>query len=194
MSRKLLYFDGSPFARILRILAREWQIPWDEDEITEFPFDDAIFRDTPFGQVPVLYDGDEVLFPTAVILRRMAAIAGKALDDQTVTVALQMGDALVAAKYQDWAGLGPVGANVLGFDPGQRNMKRVFQTLEWLEERIATDILAPEAVTVAVFLEWTDSRGPIPWRGNAWREELVRTLSTRRAFEQTRPNPWEARQ
>ena len=191
MSCRLLYFDGSPFARFVRILAMEWGVEMSCEEIKVFPFEDALFDETPFGQVPVLYDGDDVLFPTQIIVERLAERAGIGLERQKLAVALQMGDALVAAKYQEWAGLGPVAENFLGFDPAARHMERVFRTLDWFADCDAPEGVSAHIVAVAVFLLWAESRGPIPWRGDAWREALVDFCAKRASFRATEPTAWE---
>ena len=48
--------DGSPFARILRVLVREHGVKCEEVEIVEFPPPDTLFDLNPLGQVPVLVD------------------------------------------------------------------------------------------------------------------------------------------
>ena len=65
MSLELHYIDGSPFARIIRILAREHRVAMRETEIVEFPPSDSFLAINPLGQVPVLMAADgQAFFPT----------------------------------------------------------------------------------------------------------------------------------
>ena len=129
--RRLLYFPGSPVARMARVLVREWRLPIEEREV-RFPPPDELFESNPLGQVPVLVLGDERVFPTLIVLERLWALAGAPAsayapegERQLLLTTLQAGDALVAALYQRWAGLGPSGANSIGYDPGARNLARL---------------------------------------------------------------------
>ena len=61
----LHYIDGSPFARIVRVLAREHGVDWKEIEIVEFPPADSYLDLNPLGQVPVLVDGGRAYFRTS---------------------------------------------------------------------------------------------------------------------------------
>ena len=54
---ELIYIDGSPFARMLRILVLEHDCPASLREITEFPPSDELFRLNTMGQAPVLSIG-----------------------------------------------------------------------------------------------------------------------------------------
>ncbi len=55
---ELHYIDGSPFSRIVRVLALEHRLPVTTREITEFPPPPALQALNPMWQVPVLIDGD----------------------------------------------------------------------------------------------------------------------------------------
>jgi glutathione S-transferase len=205
----LHYIDGSPFARIIRVLAREHAVEMREIEISEFPPPDNFLAINPLGQVPVLVDAGVAHFPTRIaieaLLSRLKAPnkgvataitrkVSKAKDDQDLTVILAMGDALAAHHYAKWAGVGPVGDNQLGFDPAQRNMARALRTLDWLEKRMQDGCFQPGIISVqdialACFILWTESRGPIDWRGRPQIESLIGNLEGRTSLVTTTPRP-----
>lgn len=206
---ELFYIDGSPFARIVRILVQEHGIAVTTQEITEFPPPPKLQAINPMWQVPVLIDRGETLFPTRIVIdalldhaapgnpeiARLVARPGQTrADEQVLAVILSMGDALVAHHYLDWAGFGPTGKNTLGYAPAQRNMLRVLATLDWLEARLSPQGFHPETISVqdialAVFILWTESRGPIDWHGRPKIAALVARLDQRPSFVATAPRP-----
>lgn len=206
----LHYIDGSPFSRILRVLALEHRLPVAAHEITQFPPPPDLQVLNPMWQVPVLILRGEVLFPTRIALDgllsqvtaphpEVAATVSRPgqdrADEQVLAVILTMGDALAAHHYLDWAGFGPVGRNRLGFNPTERYMQRVLATLDWLEEKLTVaqgfqpGHISVQDIALAVFLLWTDSRGPIDWRGRPGIEALVARLQPRPSFQSTAPRP-----
>ncbi len=203
----LHYIDGSPFARMARVLILEHGLRADLHEITAFPPPEDHLALNPLGHVPVLADGGESFFPTSIVLDVIlskarpgvvAAAVGWAgterQDAQLLAVILTMGDALVAHHYALWAGVGPVGVDRLGFDPAARNMRRVRTTLDWLEERIGPEgfhpgIISVQDVALACLILWTESRGEIAWRGRPGIEAMVSRLEGRPAFLATVPRP-----
>jgi glutathione S-transferase len=207
----LHYIDGSPFARIVRVLAREHGVDWKEIEIVEFPPADSYLDLNPLGQVPVLVDEGRAYFPTRVVIDVLlsslrdgggmvatsVARADHRIDDeQVLAVIFAMGDALVAHRYYRWAGIGPVDRNRLGFDPAERNMVRVLHTLDWLEQRLnltgfQPDVISVQDIALTCFILWTETRGPIEWRGRAKMEALVGNLETRSSFGTTSPRPYQ---
>jgi len=210
MSLELHYIDGSPFARIIRILAREHRVAMRETEIVEFPPSDSFLAINPLGQVPVLMAADgQAFFPTriaiAALLERLstpskevataiARTSERDKDEQDLAVILAMGDALAAHHYARWAGIGQVDENELGFDPAQRNMTRALRTLDWLAKRMQdgrfqSDLISVQDIALASFILWTESRGPIEWRGRPQIENLIGRLENRVSFVATRPRP-----
>jgi glutathione S-transferase len=203
----LHYIDGSPFARMARVLILEHGLPVTLEEVTDFPPSAAHLALNPLGQVPVLVTADAVLFPTRIILDELLARAsagevaaavsreGRAREDeQVLAVILAMGDALVARQYAKWAGMAPIGRNRLGFDPVERNLARALATLDWLEARIGPDgfhpgIVSVQDIALACLILWTESRGPVAWRGRPRIEALVARLERRPAFIATVPPP-----
>jgi glutathione S-transferase len=206
---ELHYIDGSPFARIIRVLAREHAVEMREIEITEFPPSDSFLAINPLGQVPALVDAGIVYFPTRIVIEALlsrlkaphkgvatviAQSASQAKDNQDLAVILAMGDALAAHHYAKWAGIGPVGNNQLGFDPAQRNLTRALRTLDWLEKRMQGGCFQPGIISVqdialACFILWTESRGPIYWQGRPQIESLIGNLEGRTSFVTTTPRP-----
>lgn len=200
------YIDGSPFARMVRVFARELSLPLEEAEITAFPPPQEIFSLNPLGQAPILLRGGTALFPTEIALAALVEeAAGRTpalrtpdaglVDRQRLAVILALGDQIAALRYRDWAGLTPTGPNRLGFDLDARCAERIAHTLDWLE----THIDAPEDrsetvslcdIALACLLLWTESRGPISWRGRPRIEALVARMAGRQSFVATEPRPW----
>ncbi len=199
----LAYFPGSPFARMARILVIEWGLPVTPVQWT-FPPSPELFALNPLGQVPalVLPDGT-TRAPTLIVLEHLWEMAGSpaaaydpARDRQTLLTILQAGDAVVASLYQRWAGLGSVGPNLVGYDPGARNLERFENALGWAEGllsdgRIARGITLP-GVALAALLLWLEVRDGPEWRNRPGLARLVDELSPRASFEATRPQPWSA--
>lgn len=209
MSLELHYIDGSPFARIVRILAREHGVAMHEIEIVEFPPPDRFLEINPLGQVPVLMADGAAHFPTRIaievflarlqkpaqgIAATIARPGSRVKDEQDLAVILAMGDALAAYHYAKWAGIRPVDRNQLGFDPAERNMIRALGTLDWLEKRMQDGGFQPGHISVqdialSALILWTESRGPVAWRGRPQIERLVGALEGRASFAATVPRP-----
>jgi glutathione S-transferase len=193
---ELAYFPGSPFARMARVLVREWALPVSEVAVP-FPPPDWLCELSPLGQVPVLSVGDEGVFPTLFVLERLWRMAGAPREayagpDRVVLVTvLAAGDALVAALYQRWAGLQPVGSNHVGYDPGERNLARFERVFGWLaaRPRVREGVTLP-GVAVACIVLWSDARGGPAWWGHGRLDRLVAGLATRPSFRDTEPPPW----
>jgi glutathione S-transferase len=194
---RLIYFPGSPFARMGRVFIREWHLPIAETE-APFPPPDWLFELNPLGQVPALALGEERLFPTVVILERLWELAGSPAsahapesERQLLLTTLQAGDALVAALYQRWAGLAPVGENHVGYDPAARNLARFASVLGWVavEGRLREGLTLP-GVAVACLLLWSDARGGPAWWEHDGLAALVDGLAARESFRETQPQPW----
>ena len=91
----LHYIDGSPFARIARVLILEHGLPVRLHEITAFPPPDGYLAVNPLGHVPALQVGEKTYFPTRIVIDALLAHAagtsevttrvnrpGHALDDE----------------------------------------------------------------------------------------------------------------
>ncbi len=197
---QLTFFPGSPFARMARILIMEWNLPVTPTQ-QEFPPTPDLFRANPLGQVPALImpDGTAV-FPTFLVLEHLWEMAGKPTDAyapqsqrQILMTILQACDALVAAKYQDWTGLGPVRENTIGYDPAERHLERLQKTLDWLESLIPSGELGQGITLPNIALSstvlWMDVRGGPNWRGRANMEAAVDEIASRSSLTQTAAQP-----
>jgi glutathione S-transferase len=194
----LAYFPGSPFARMARVLIREWRLGVSETELP-FPPPAELFDLNPLGQVPVLVIRRERVFPTLMVLERHwtmagapAAAYGPEAERQTLLTVPQAGDALTAAFYQRWAGLGPVGANHVGYDPATRNLLRVAAVLDWLaaEHCRLRGGVTLTGIALACPVLWADARDGLDWRRHARLKHVVDGLATRESFARTQPQPW----
>ena len=160
---KLLYVDGSPFARIVRILIGAWQLQVSLQEV-DFPLPSDVEALTPMGQVPLLLRaGERPLFPTLNIIEHLARLAPESAefryanqDREALVIALSAGDALVSGAYQAWSGLRPVASNALGFETGARNLERFNRTVGWLNDHAEGGRAVD--VAIAVFLYWALDR------------------------------------
>jgi len=209
MLMELHFIDGSPFARIARVLAREHAVEWKEIEVAEFPPAESFLDLNPLGQVPVLVNSGHSYFPTRIVIDVLFSNVSRASetvatavaradhrleDEQALAVILAIGDAVVAHHYYKWAGIGAVECNQLGFDPAERNLVRVYRALDWLEARIGgagfqPDLISVQDIALACFILWTESRGPIAWRGRPKIEALIKKLENRPSFRTTVPRP-----
>ncbi len=182
-----------------RVLVREWQLPISEVQ-APFPIPETHFAVNPLGQVPVLDLGDEQVFPTLMVLEKLWTMAGAPAaayapeaERQALLSVLQGGDALVSALYQQWAGLGPVGSNTVGYDPGARNLARVGSVLGWLDAgaggRGLREGVTLSGVAAACLVLWADARGARTWRLDVL-DRIVGDLARRQSFLETQPPKW----
>lgn len=197
----LSFTSGSPFARMARVLVREWSLPIEEREVG-FPLPPDWFETNPLGQVPVLALGEERIFPTFLILERLWELAARPseayvpdADRQILLATLQAGDALATAAYIKWTGLQPVGANHIGYEIAPRNYERVHAVLAWLAG-LRRDGRLREGVTLcgvalAALVLWADAREGLDWRRHGELAGLVDALAKRRSFQDTKPRVWQ---
>ena len=198
---KLYYVDGSPFARLCRALILDWNLPV-LTETVPYPLPDSFFINNPLGQVPVLETVGETIFPTLQIVEQLYAMTEYSdiprfdpLEDrQILTVILAMGDALLSANIQDWAGLTPSGINHLGYDPAVRNRQRAQSVLDWLEARadqwLCRDEVSVADYALAAILLWSESRKPIEWKNRKKLFRIVSEISMGDDFASTAPKPF----
>jgi glutathione S-transferase len=203
---------GSPFARMARVCLRELQLEFRERMIDTFPPADDFFRLNPLGQVPVLEDDGHAYFPTMPVLRHIFRKAGpgagnsgnfavalaregsEEADLQVLDVLISFSDFVVANQYIKWPDMQPGPRNRLRFDTVERNAGRIRNTLDWLEHQVSHDgfwpgIISAQDVVLACMLLWTESRGPIEWRGRPGLERIVAKLKDRQSFRETAPPP-----
>jgi glutathione S-transferase len=197
---KLYFIDGSPFARLCRILIDEWQLPVQNIEVP-FPLPDDFFEINPMGQVPVLETIGETIFPTAQIVEQLWAMTVEATepyldplaDRQLLTVILGMGNFLVLGNQQARAGLEQVTENKLGFNPADRHHMRVQKCLDWIEARSQKWLTGDEPnvcdYALACILLYSDARRPFEWRNRGKIADIVDRLQERPSFKATAPAP-----
>ena len=197
---KLYFIDGSPFARLCRILIDEWHVPVQKESVP-FPLPDDFFAINPMGQVPVLETVGETIFPTSQIVEQLWAMTVETTapyldplaDRQLLAIILGMGNFMVLATQQERAGLEQIGENKLGFNPGERHLERVQRSLDWIEGRAETWLTGDEPnvcdYALACILLWSDSRRPIEWRNRTKIAGIVDRLHTRPSFVESAPAP-----
>ncbi|MCG7522504.1 glutathione S-transferase N-terminal domain-containing protein [Ruegeria sp. Ofav3-42] len=191
---ELIYVDGSPFARVVRILVHEWRLAVKCTEVS-FPLPPETEALTPMGQVPLLLrEGQPPLFPTLNIIEHMSSLVAGDVpfphNDQTrenLVIALSAGDVLAQAAYQQWSGLGQIAENGLGFEPGARNLDRFFRTICWLSEKAEVEAIA--SMVAAVFLYWARDRGVAGLELADARFDRFEPLFSRPSFQFTKPRP-----
>lgn len=196
MSAKLTYFRGSPFARMCRVTIKELNLPVETAEY-EFPPGPEMFEINPLGQVPALILDDRTVFPTFLVMEELWQMAGRPevyrpeRDRQILMTILQMGDAYVAACYQEWSGLRPAAPNAIGYDLGQRHLDRVGATLDWLNDarRIPPGV-SLTGIALSCICLWADARNGLDWRSRSSLRAIVEGLEGRDSFKSTMPNEW----
>ena len=193
---ELLYVDGSPFARIARILILEWQLDIKAREV-DFPLPSDVEDINPLGQVPVLLrPPDQPLFLTLNIIEELASGGGlkkffpyRAEDRANTAIALSAGDSLIAAAQAQWSGFGEISENRLGWNPVERNLVRFNRTMDWLADRTPLDSFV--ALVAAALMYWAKDR---PVDGVATEGQAAQYflgLTSRASFEATKPRPLE---
>ena len=202
-SAKLYYIEGSPFARLCRILIEEWHLPV-QSIVLDHPLPDDYFEITPTGQVPVLKTVGETIFPTSQIVEQLWAMTEEATepyldplaDRLILAVILEVGNFLVAAQQQVWAGLEPVGKNVLGYNPRDRHILRGQKTLDWLETQAGEWLIRDEPnvcdYAFACIVLWAESRMGAEWRDREKLASIVDKLQERPSFEKIALAPYSA--
>jgi glutathione S-transferase len=176
-----------------RILIREWALDVETVELS-FPPGPELFKLNPLGQVPILVRDDETaVYPTLMVLEELHVMhvgPDGTMDRQQrqfLLTILQAGDAFVAARYQEWTGLGPTGPNTIGYDPAERNLTRFASVLDHLEQMGLPEGITLPGVALASILLWSDARGGPDWRSRQQLGQLVDGLSVRPSFQATTP-------
>jgi glutathione S-transferase len=184
--RKLLYSNGSPYARRVRVLLIEKGLDFESDVLeTVRPIEDIKLHN-PALQVPVLYDGERHLFGSNLILQYLyqeyteppsvpidpplaPAITRpeRHWDDMLILTAIEsMADSLVGVRRL-LAG-GEVDVPYVA-----RQRYRIGSCLDWLEARIGAEGFWPGVFSVMDLnlmcpLLYGEKRGSFDFRTGQW--------------------------
>ena len=150
--RALLFTAGSPFARSVRIILDELGLDWERREETTAPTVVEPATATPTLQVPILWDGDRILWESGVIAEYLlreyqrrpvmppqlaAALArpNREWDDRLVFATIQtLGTAATTISQMTWTGIRHHENEYLG-----RCADRLPYLLEWLDARLSRE-------------------------------------------------------
>jgi glutathione S-transferase len=193
MPRKLLYSNGSPFARRVRIVLLEKGLSFDHDVHDALRPIDDIRPHNPALQIPVLYDGDKRLFGSTLILQYLFETypgsngsdgevplsptitrADRHWDDMLTMTAIEaLADSIVNVRLM--VGADPAAVPYVG-----RQLARVHSCLDWLEERVSADGFWPGTFSVMDIdllcpLLFGEKRGVIDFRGGRWPKIVAMT-------------------
>ena len=199
--RKLLYSDGSPFARKVRIILAEKQLPYEKDlQNGGLRPIDAIKVHNPALQVPTLYDQGGVLWGSNLIIQYLfsaypetpTSTAHPPLspsvarqhryweDMLTITTIESLADAIVTYRLMI-AGGAPAKNTFM-----DRQLSRVASCLDWLEPRCTSEGFWPGTLSVMDIgvmcpLIYGESRNAFDFRTGRWPQitALVDRLQTR---------------
>ena len=184
--RKLLYSNGSPYARRVRVVLIEKQLDFDSDINDAVRPIDEIRPHNPALQVPVLYDGGRHLFGSNLILQYLYQTYASSptqsadpplattitrpdrhWDDMLILTATEsMADSLIGLRLL-LAG-GNVDVPYVG-----RQRHRICSCLDWLEERITPEGFWPGTFSVMDInlmfpLLYGEKRGALDFRTGQW--------------------------
>ena len=210
---ELHYLPGSPYARIARVLALEFGLDCAFVEDSGFPPARAESLN-PAKQVPTLVDGGRTVFGTRLICEYLLDAFTRARpeaeppvlfapadrqvrwDAAQVLVALETALASsVTRAYLTWTGAEHRPDAVIPIDLAARELERTASLLDWLETQAHGQGFLPGALSLhdiwlTCFIEWTEARLAIPWRGREKLEAIVAQTGARDSFSKTAPGPW----
>jgi glutathione S-transferase len=182
--RKLLYSNGSPYARRVRVVLIEKALKFEPDVNDAVRPIEEIQQHNPALQVPVLYDAGRCLFgsnlilqylyqqypgspPSAVPLAPTIARPERYWDDMQILTAIEsVSDALIGLRML-LAG-GDVDVPYVA-----RQRVRILSCLDWLEQRIADGGFWPEVFSIMDInlmfpLLYGEKRGAFNYRTDQW--------------------------
>ena len=210
MTAKLIYIPGSPFARKVRIVLSELQVPHEAVISASYPpTPESLGQDNPTLRVPVFIDGDLALFESDLIVEYLCrshgasatgdpaflAMAARSdaeewIDRKRSAAIASLTDTLVLLSYLAWCGMAETEENLMGFGLRARWHDRVSSTLDWLESEATSEgfipgVLSVQDIALVCALDWTDRRLPFPWRGRPNLEAVVARFADRASFADT---------
>lgn len=209
---ELHYLPGSPYARIARVLALEFGLDCAFVEDSGFPPQRAETLN-PAKQVPTLVDGGRTVFGTRLICEYLLDAYRQASpqseppvlfapadrqarwDAAQVLVALETALAsAVTRAYLIWTGAEHRPDAAIPLDLAARELERTLSLLDWLEKAALRKGFLPGALSLhdiwlTCFIEWTEARIAIPWRGRPKLEAIVAHTGARESLSRTAPGP-----
>lgn len=210
--RKLLYSNGSPYARRVRIVLLEKKLSFEPDvDDAVRPVEDII-KHNPALQVPVFYDGDMRLFGSNLILQYLFEMhptrhEGQGIhlapsivrehrkwDDQLILTTIEaLSDSLVNVRLM--TGVDATTVPYLG-----RQLVRVSSCMDWLEQQVTASGFWPGTFSVMDInlmcpLLYAEKRGVFIFRSGQWPRicEMIDGFQSRSAVASTPVNDWPPR-
>jgi glutathione S-transferase len=210
---RLLYTQGSPFARKIRIALAEKGLEYEKDaESASKRRLDVFSAQNPSLAIPVLLDGDVTIFESNLILEYLLrTYPGNAPDSprpplaatltrpehywedaKTLAVLESMASTMVNMRFYRASGvdLGQVAY-------GRRQQRRFHTCLDWLEKRATPEGFIPgvfsfQDINLICPLGYLDARGEflqgvLEWRGRPNLEAIVARYQDRPSVKSTLP-------
>jgi glutathione S-transferase len=184
--RKLLYSNGSPYARRVRVVLIEKGLAFETDVNDAVRPIEDIQRHNPALQVPVFYDGDRHLFGSNLILQYLyheypdlpaepsdpplastITRADRHWDDMLALTAIEsMADSLIGIRLL-------TATQEVDVPYVARQRYRIGSCLDWLETRITSDGFWPGTFSIMDLnlmcpLLYGEKRGTFDFRGGRW--------------------------
>lgn len=200
--------DSSPYARMVRIVLAELELPFRRDtRLTTERSQEEMARLNPTLRVPILEEPDgRVLHDSRVIVEYLLASfplpadgpsppllpipvrPEHRWDDALLTATLyNMLEGAVTLRQMGTSGVKPEQAPYLG-----RHQARIHGGLDWLEDRADPTGLLPgwfsvQDVALVALLDFGEHFGTFQWRGHPGLEALHARLSARSSVAGTKP-------
>jgi glutathione S-transferase len=203
--RKLLYSNGSPYARRVRIVLLEKGLDFESDIHDALRPIEEIRPHNPALQVPVLYDGEQHLFGSNLILQYLFEtyrdISGapqnvplaptltrpeRHWEDALILTAIEsLTDSLVNVRFMTGA------ANEASYLDRQRY--RIGSCLDWLEQRVTPDGFWPGTFSIMDInlmcpLLYGEKRDTFDFRNGQW-PQVVKMIDQWQARPSMRATP-----
>ena len=182
--RKLLFSNGSPFGRRVRIVLAEMGLEYEPDILDAIRPVEQIKQHNPALQVPVLYDGERHLFGSNLIVQYLLATyptdqlrrppmsatmtrAERHWDDKQILTAIEtVSDAMVNIRLLE--GVSRESVPYVG-----RQEVRIASCIDWLEQRIHSDGFWPGTFSIMDIylicpLLWGKQRGIFDYQRTSW--------------------------
>lgn len=212
MSRKLYFSDASPFARAVRILLHEMDVPFEGDQLNALRSANEFAAVNPGITIPVFDDGQLSLFDSKVIIQYLFETYAEPTPAESDPVPLlgvwvrpqskwedlkllslleSLTETMVAVYLIDRS-MGEVGMNSADVGYIQRHRERIDSLLSWLDERATDQGFVPGYFSIMDIqlisaLGFADARDVFDWRGHANLEAVVSAFAGRPSIKITAP-------